>query len=170
MKRTVAITAVAGMAALAITGTALAAAQSDPTTPVGLGASLTSDATADPTPRPGVGDTPRPGPTTGAPSSRTGLTRDEATKIALARVGGGQVTEIESELEHGFSTWKIEIVKSGVEHDIYVDRTTGTIIKTDTDRSDDRSSDDRGNNDDDGGGDRHGRGTDDHTDDQGRNR
>ncbi|GAA1887268.1 PepSY domain-containing protein [Asanoa iriomotensis] len=151
MKRTAVIITVAGMAALAVTGTALAAAQSDGPSPrTGIGSTVdeptvapTDDRTVDPTAEP----TPDDSPTSTRPPLAGGIGSDEARRIALDRVGGGTVTEIESELEHGFATWKVEIVGGGVEHDIYVDRATGTIIKADRDERGGHGSDDRGGDD-----------------------
>jgi len=158
MKRIPAIIAAAGVAALAVTGTAYAATrgaggEARPLT--GLGAALTAEPTptTDDTPLPTDAATPTdPATSTTPPMSADRLTAEKAAEIALARTGGGTVTEIESEFEHGFSTWKIEIVKSGVEHDIYVDRATGRIVKSDTDTRDDDARDDR--HDDDAGDDR----------------
>ncbi|HEV7713753.1 MAG TPA: PepSY domain-containing protein, partial [Asanoa sp.] len=76
------------------------------------------------------------------------------------------VTKFEAEFEHGFSTWKVEVVRSGVEYDIYVDRATGRVIKADSNATDDRVAggrDDSPTHDanDDNGGDRVGGGHDD---------
>ncbi|MEV0719661.1 PepSY domain-containing protein [Asanoa sp. NPDC050611] len=164
MKRTAVIITVAGMAALAVTGTALAAAQDDGPSPLtGIGSAV--DPTAEPTDdrtttaEPSPDDSPT---STRAPLS-DGIGAEKARQIALDRVGGGTVTEIESELEHGFATWKVEIVRGGVEFDVYVDRATGTIVKAD---ADDRLSGGRDDSpthdaDDDKGGERGGHGSDD---------
>ncbi|SNT61317.1 Peptidase propeptide and YPEB domain-containing protein [Asanoa hainanensis] len=137
MKRTPVIVTLAGMAALAVTGTALAAAADDGASPLtGLGSAV-------PTATPSF--TSEPTPDDSATSTKPPLAGDlgapEARRIALAKVGGGTVTEIESEFEHGFATWKVEIVRAGVEHDVYVDRATGEIVKLD---SDDDKGGDRG--------------------------
>ncbi|MEV4538865.1 PepSY domain-containing protein [Asanoa sp. NPDC049518] len=135
MKRTTVIVTLAGMAALAVTGTALAATADDGPSPLtGLGSAVptaTAEVSADPTPT----------VTSTTPPLSGDLGAEEARRIALAKVGGGTVNEIESEFEHGFSTWKVEIVRGGVEHDVYVDRATGTIVKLD--RDDDRVAGDR---------------------------
>ena len=62
------------------------------------------------------------------------ITTEEAVRIALAHVGGGRVSEIERELEHGRREWKVEVVNGGREHDIRVDATTGAVTRTDVDR------------------------------------
>ncbi|GIF64880.1 hypothetical protein Ais01nite_29150 [Asanoa ishikariensis] len=128
MKRTPVIVTLAGMAALAVTGTALAATADDGASPVaGLGAAPTAP------PEVSGGPTPDDSATSTAPPLSGDVGADEARRIALAKVGGGTVNEIESEFEHGFVTWKVEIVRAGVEHDIYVDRSTGDIVKLDSD-------------------------------------
>jgi len=181
MKRTPVIITLAGMAALAVTGTALAATQDDGASPqAGLGnavptATPTDDlSTDDPTAEP----TPDDSATSTTPPLSGDVSAAEARRIALAEVGGGTVTKTEAEFEHGFSTWKVEVVRGGVEHDVYVDRATGTVVKAD---GDDRARDDRRDDspthdaNDDKGGDRDrddrdgdGRGSDDdHDDDRG---
>jgi hypothetical protein len=94
------------------------------------------------------------------------LSADEAAAIAVAHVGGGRVTQVESELEHGRREWKVRVANGAQEHDVRVDALSGAITRTD--RSDDgnragRSSDDRGYDDNGGnrGGDDRGRGSDD---------
>ena len=162
MKRTPVVITLAGMAALAVTGTALAAAQDDGPSPLsGIGSAVpTASPTDDPTDDPTDFPTDEPTPDDSATSTEPPLSGDigaaEARRIALAEVGGGTVTKVESELEHGFSTWKIEVVRSGVEHDIYVDRATGDIVKADS-----KGRDDRGRGGDDRGGDGGGHGSDD---------
>ncbi|MFC0508303.1 PepSY domain-containing protein [Micromonospora costi] len=101
------------------------------------------------------------GTTTGAPAGgeRVGLQR--AGEIALARVGGGRIVEIEAEQEHGRPVWSVEIVTGGVEHDVDVDRDSGAVLRVDRDddgdddgrhhdgSDDDRDDDDRHHGDDD---------------------
>ena len=95
-------------------------------------------------------------------------------KIALERTGGGEVTEVERELEHGRPVWDVELVRDGVEYEVDVDRETGEVLRFEADgrdddddrgrggRDDDRWDDDRWDDDDRGrddhGGDRDGRG------------
>ncbi|MEV4618173.1 PepSY domain-containing protein [Asanoa sp. NPDC049573] len=150
MKRTPVIVTLAGLAALAVTGTALAA--TDDPSPAGSAVASTAEPTPTFDDNPGPDDSPSPDavPTDDAaptpsdsatdtqPPLRGNVSAAEAERIALARVGGGSVTKIESEYEHGFSTWKVEVVRSGVEHDVYVDRATGRVIKSDSEATDDR--------------------------------
>jgi hypothetical protein len=152
MKRTPVIVTLAGMAALAVTGTALAATSDDGPTPSSSAVTTTDDPTPTFDDNPGPDDTPSrsdspgpsdsPSPSDSATSTQPPLAGNvsaaEARRIALGRVGGGTVTKTESEFEHGFSTWKVEVVRSGVEHDIYVDRATGRVIKADSKATDDR--------------------------------
>jgi hypothetical protein len=95
------------------------------------------------------------------------LSADEASTIAVAHVGGGRVTQVERELEHGRWEWKVRVANGGQEHDVRVDAASGAITRTD--RGDDQSRvhrgyDDRGRGSDDRGYDDHGgdrRGSDD---------
>ncbi|GAB3410740.1 PepSY domain-containing protein [Flindersiella endophytica] len=89
----------------------------------------------------------RPTPTTSTkPMAKPKVSADAAARIAVAKVGGGHVDEIERELEHGRWEWKVEVIRSGVEYDVRVDAQTGAITRfradgRDDDRSDDRSDD-----------------------------
>ncbi|MFD0786511.1 PepSY domain-containing protein, partial [Micromonospora azadirachtae] len=60
-----------------------------------------------------------------------------AGEIALARAGGGRITEIEAEQEHGRPVWSVEIVSGDVEHDIDVDRDNGAVLRAEQERADD---------------------------------
>ncbi|MDG4822663.1 hypothetical protein O7635_12460 [Asanoa sp. WMMD1127] len=162
MKRTPVIITLAGMAALAVTGTALAvgaAAEDDaPVALTGLGSAIaTADPSASPTDEPS--GTPSASPSGSAtattPPVSGGIDTAAAARIALDRVGGGTVTEVESEQEHGVSTWQVEVERDGVEHDVYVDRANGGIVKADSeaDDDDDDDDDDRDDDDDDRDGD-----------------
>jgi hypothetical protein len=46
------------------------------------------------------------------------------------------VTKVERETEHGRAVWDVEVYRSGVEHDIDVDRATGQVLRHKTDRDD----------------------------------
>lgn len=138
---------VAGGAALALTPV------EEPVTPLPTLASARSSGTAGPSTSPltTTPSTATASPTT-SPAPAPALTADEAAAIALRHTGGGRVTEIERETEHGRAEWKVEIVTGGVERDVRVDATTGTITRDETDRGGD---DDRGHDaGDDHGGDR----------------
>jgi hypothetical protein len=97
------------------------------------------------------------------PQPDEGMGSAEAEQIALAHVGGGTVTEVEREWEHGRLEWKVEIHLDGVEHDVRVDAVSGEITRVDVD--DDRRDDD-GGKDDDRDDDRDDRDDDDHDDDR----
>src|SRR5688500_69655 len=101
--------------ALALTaGTAVAlSGQDDPTNTSSATTSTSSSSTTSST---------QSSTTSSTPSSSTVpvdpvISRDEAVRIAQERVGGGDVTEVETELEHGRPEWKIELHVNGVEHD-----------------------------------------------------
>ncbi len=111
------IAAAATLTLLAISGTALA-----------LG-------TDDATPPPGAAATPV-----------AGVDADEAATTALGSTGGGQVTGIEREVEHGRMEWKVDVTRDGARHDVRVDATSGAVTRHETEAGDDRG---------------HGRGSDD---------
>ncbi|MEU7616382.1 PepSY domain-containing protein [Micromonospora rifamycinica] len=146
MKRTSLLLAAAGGAAvLAVTGTALgvSAAERAPvptpvaetTAPVGPGAATPSSGTPGDGPTTG---TPAPGGST-APAAADAVSQQRAGEIALAKVGGGQITEIEREQEAGRPVWSVEIVNGDTEHEVEVDRDSGSVVKSEQEKADDRS-------------------------------
>ena len=98
------------------------------------------------------------------------ISAEQAAQLALAHVGGGTVTQIERELEHGRMEWKVRVMAGGKRFDVRVDAATGAITRVD---ADDRGDDRRGGDD----GDHHGGNSgpggggddDDHYDDHGGN-
>ncbi|GAB1646053.1 PepSY domain-containing protein [Krasilnikovia sp. MM14-A1259] len=111
---------------------------------------------------------------TAAPTAAGVVSIDTARAIALRATGGGRVTSIEAETEHGRAVWDVDVVAGGVRHDIDVDQATGAVtrhrvkgasggsVADDRGRgSDDTTADDRGRG--------QGQGSDDTTaDDRGR--
>ena len=171
------LTAVAGVAMIGLLvagGTALALGPVDaPAVPLPSLASSTTSSRPFPTTAPTSTSStsttsPAPAPETKEPVA-AGLGPDDAAAIVLRHAGGGRVTGVEREVEHGRTEWSVEVVGGGVERDVRVDAATGTITRDETDRSDDRGGDDRGRGDrggddrggDDHGGDDRGRGSDD---------
>ncbi|WFE38678.1 PepSY domain-containing protein [Micromonospora sp. WMMD998] len=84
--------------------------------------------------------------TDAVPAAGGGVSRQRAAEVALARTGGGRVTEIEAETEHGRPAWSVKVVRDGWRHEIKVDRGTGTVVEAERQRAeaDDRGRDDRG--------------------------
>jgi uncharacterized membrane protein YkoI len=81
--------------------------------------------------------------------SELSISVDLATSIAVRVAGGGQVIKLEGEFEHGRAVWDVDVLVDGVEHDIDVDRATGTVIRhrikaADLGRGDDHGGDDNG--------------------------
>ncbi|MTK01112.1 PepSY domain-containing protein [Micromonospora sp. CP22] len=70
------------------------------------------------------------------------VSMERAVEIALAQVGGGQVTETERDEEDGRAVWEVEIVNGDTEHEIDVDRQTGEIVKAEQEPVDDDDDDD----------------------------
>ncbi|MFI2712041.1 PepSY domain-containing protein [Micromonospora sp. NPDC018662] len=97
------------------------------------------------------------------------VSRQRAAEVALTRIGGGRVTEIEAETEHGRPAWSVKVSRDGWRHEVKVDRVTGTVLAADRQRAgtddrdgrDDGARDDRNGRDDDGARDDHRRGDDD---------
>lgn len=152
----------AAAAGIIATGAAAGAALTGDDRDDGFGVAVSSSPSDDSTPSDdfttpsGDASTPPGDPAPGAGAGA--VSRDRAIDIALATTGGGTVVDTEAEWEHGRAAWKIEIMKGGVEHDVYVDRETGGIVKFDRD---DDADDGRGRG---GDGDDHsgkGRGGDD---------
>ncbi|MEU7979639.1 PepSY domain-containing protein [Micromonospora sp. NPDC049081] len=155
MKRTSLLLAAAGGAVvLAVTGTALgvsAAERAPVATPT---ADTTAPAPVDPSATAATPGTPGGTPTTGspAPGGSTAPTTDDAVsqqragEIALAKVGAGQITEIEREQEEGRPVWSVEIINGDTEHEVEVDRDNGAVVKSEQEKADD---DDRSGKDDD---------------------
>ncbi|HET9945952.1 MAG TPA: PepSY domain-containing protein [Actinomycetes bacterium] len=82
-----------------------------------------------------------------------------AVQIALSYTGGGTVTNVEREFEHGRLEWKVRIETGGKRVDVRVDSATGAITRVDVD---DRDGGDRDGGDHDGD-DRDGRAGDDNS-------
>ncbi|MFI7597790.1 PepSY domain-containing protein [Actinoplanes sp. NPDC049681] len=108
-------------------------------------------------------------PSTSSPAGAGAISLDAAKVIAIRAAGGGRVTKVEQEIEHGRAVWDVEVLKGSVEHDIDVDQATGAVVRHRQDAgkgrsgstSDDKGTDDRGRGRDDKGTDDRGRGSDD---------
>jgi hypothetical protein len=130
--RTVTALAVGTVAALAIGGTALAAGTDDPP---GVEMLPDGDVVAAPSPSSFPSSTaPTREP---SPSSSAAISLGDAKAIAIKAAGGGRVTDVERETEHGRAVWDIEVQKGAIEHDIDVDRTTGDVLRHRSERDDD---------------------------------
>jgi uncharacterized membrane protein YkoI len=131
MKRTSMIAAAMGTAAvLGLAGTAMAANAGGSSAPATVKVSpasddngLRGDGTVD-------DDKAKTSPSK-APASSSSYDRSEASRAALRATGGGKVTKIEAEYEHGRAVWKVRIVKDGKRHDLYVDRKSGKVTRHD---------------------------------------
>ncbi|MCW6009890.1 PepSY domain-containing protein [Micromonospora sp. CPCC 205371] len=119
-RKTILALAAGGVAALAITGTALAAGEPSSPPPTSVMSQTTTPTT----------------PTSQAPDDDA-VGHERAVEIALAEAGGGRVTEVEREWEHDRPAWKVEIVNGATEHEVYVDRENGQIVKSEREAVDD---------------------------------
>jgi hypothetical protein len=98
--------------------------------------------TGTPTRDPGPGGS---GPAPAAPGASgpgAGVGFDEAVRIAEDRVGGGRVTDVEWDHEHGRAVWEIEIMDGRMEHDLRLDAGSGTVLRHERDYDDDHYYDD----------------------------
>ncbi|WP_174531654.1 PepSY domain-containing protein, partial [Micromonospora maritima] len=95
---------------------------------------------------------------TGAAAGGT-VSRQHAAEVALARIGGGRVVEVEAETEHGRPTWSVKVIRDGWRHEVKVDRGTGAVLEAERERAgtDDRADDSSGRDDDGGRDDDRGR-------------
>ncbi|MEW2477087.1 PepSY domain-containing protein [Micromonospora gifhornensis] len=81
-------------------------------------------------------------PTEGATSgSQDAVSAERAGELALAKAGGGRITEIDRDREDGRPVWEVEIVNGDVEHEIEIDRETGAVLKAEQEPVDDDDDD-----------------------------
>jgi beta-lactamase regulating signal transducer with metallopeptidase domain len=57
------------------------------------------------------------------------LTMEEAAQIAIDAVGGGTVEKVEYEYKNGQSIFEVKTRHNGVKYEVYVDGTTGEVIR-----------------------------------------
>jgi uncharacterized membrane protein YkoI len=69
------------------------------------------------------------------------VTAEQARQLALQRVPGARVTEIERESDHGTDVWEIELVRTGISYDVVVDTSTGAVHNVQVDQDGDRDHD-----------------------------
>ncbi|HEY0638679.1 MAG TPA: PepSY domain-containing protein [Pseudonocardiaceae bacterium] len=109
-----------------VLGTDLATTSTTPTTSSG-------DPTAPSAPTSSSSSVPSapsaPSATDGTAPAGGMLSAEQAAQVALARVGGGTVTKVEQEYEHGRPEWKFEIAHAGTTWEVRVDAGTGTITR-----------------------------------------
>jgi uncharacterized membrane protein YkoI len=96
--------------------------------------------------------------TTTAPASAgAGVSADDAGRTAVDRLGGGTVTKVEREVEHGRQVWEIAVRRGAATTKVHVDTVTGAVTRIDDRGGVDRRSDDGRSDDRSGGhGGRHG--------------
>ena len=76
-------------------------------------------------PPPPSGSQSTPSPST--PSSNSEITTERAKEIALAKVGGGTVTECKLDYENGRKVYELKIVYGNTKYEMDVDAITGAI-------------------------------------------
>jgi uncharacterized membrane protein YkoI len=112
VRRTATTAAAAALTLLVLGGTAYALGTDTPTVTAVPAASVTDTTT----------------PTTSAAPTDDRIPVERAREIAVAAVGGGEVTGVESELEHGRLQWKVDVTSGGTGHDVRIDATTGEVV------------------------------------------
>lgn len=65
----------------------------------------------------------------GTGESNAEISIEDAKKIAIDKVGGGDIVKTELDYENGISKYEIEIRKDNKEYDLEINRETGEIIK-----------------------------------------
>lgn len=130
-------------AAVAVTASASPSEEvilEDPATAPDDSSSASADTGSPAADRPAApADDPSPsGPLPAEDAAPSGaISAEEASRIALLTTGGGRITKIERETEHGRPVYAVEVQLRGVEHDLDVDRETGQVLRH-------RSDDDKG--------------------------
>ncbi|WP_436529014.1 PepSY domain-containing protein [Actinoplanes sp. HUAS TT8] len=103
--RTAVFVATGALAALGVAGTALAADG-------GFSASASPSASA-----------------TSSVRGSAAVSVEAAKEIAVRVAGGGFVESVERETEHGRPVFSVDVIVDGVEHDVYVDRANGEVLR-----------------------------------------
>lgn len=182
MRRTsLALAAIGGAAVLAVTGAAVGLTTAGGSGPATVPAAVTSDddpAGATPEDSPGGADSAttgaaRPAGAADTPGPSGAVDRRRAGAVALARLGGGRIVEVEAETEHGRPVWSVKVARDGLTWEVKVDRADGAVVEVERRAAGARHADDGRESDDrydDHGGDRVGGDDDDRYDDHGGNR
>ena len=68
-------------------------------------------------------------------SAEAKISYERAKEIALAKVGGGTVKEIDLDYENGILAYEVEIKYNGIEYEVDVNATTGEVVKFKSDHS-----------------------------------
>jgi hypothetical protein len=164
MKTKTLVVLATGGIGLVFAGAALAVAGDEGTRPVAAAATLSPStsspeatapvpdptATADPSATTDPTVPGSPAATNPGTASTDAFGAEQARELALRTAGGGQVTEIEREHEHGRPVWSVEILNGTVEHEIDIDRESGKVNDHEREAADDdRDDDDHDDRDDD---------------------
>ena len=131
MTRTRVLAALLAGLTLAGIGTAASALGSDDPAAAAAPATVVAEAST----------TTRTSTSTSTPTAgNTAVTADEAGSRAVARVGGGTVTKVEREVEHGRTVWKVDVRRDARVTEVHVDVANGAVTRVE----DDRRGDDHG--------------------------
>lgn len=72
------------------------------------------------------------------------VTADEAGSRAVARVGGGAVTKVEREVEHGRAVWEVDVRRDTRVTEVHVDVANGAVTRVEDGRRGGRHGSDDG--------------------------
>jgi uncharacterized membrane protein YkoI len=73
-------------------------------------------------------------------SAATGaVTRARAQAIALGRVPGGRITDVDTDQQDDRPVWEVEINRGGNDYQVTVDRATGRIVEFNQDEDEDEN-------------------------------
>jgi uncharacterized membrane protein YkoI len=144
MTRTRVLAALLAGLTLAGIGTAASALGSDDSTPATAPVTVVAQTST---------TTPTSTPTSTPADSDAAVTADGAGSRAVARVGGGTVTKVEREVEHGRTVWKVDVRRDTRLTEVHVDVANGAVTRVEDDGRGARTGDDRGRH---GGDDRRG--------------
>jgi len=61
------------------------------------------------------------------------ISRQEAQNIALAHVGGGNANRADFDFEGFQRVWSVEVFHGGLVHEVFVNRSTGNIVRVEID-------------------------------------
>ena len=82
---------------------------------------------------------------TRTPTPEAAIAADEAGSRAVTHLGGGTVTKVERETEHGRTVWEVDVRRGTRTTEVHVDTATGAVthVEDDDRTADDRNPDDR---------------------------
>ena len=78
---------------------------------------------------------------TRTPTPEAAIAADEAGSRAVTHLGGGTVTKVERETEHGRTVWEVDVRRGTRTTEVHVDTATGAVTRVEQSGRDDRGRD-----------------------------